>query len=183
MGFYSTQSLNLYVVRTNRQKEDHHGMRENTAPYVLTPNVGPGDYIEYVLYGEETEAWDGRDGDVSRMDGWAELDTRINDNKEKIIIISHLGRSPSIGEDGCEDAFGHDITTDLWLEVLDGANWNYAPCDIEIIAKPENKEERKQWRKPLKAKLNLQNNYWGIDNSDTEVKEEIDQEPLELSIY
>jgi hypothetical protein len=45
-----------------------------------------------------------------------------------------------LGEDGLEDAFGGDVTATLWLEALNGAEWDYAPCSIGIVPKPTPEE-------------------------------------------
>lgn len=134
------QNICIYIIKTNNNP-DHHGFHTNTSPYVLTTDPYPGDEIVYVLRGQVEKKYEG----IYLTEGSFQLGTHSLSSsvgeKTKIRILSHLGRSTLLGEDSAEEAFGNDCLVELVVEILNGKDWNYAPCEIEIIPKPDHKDK------------------------------------------
>lgn len=181
--FSQRKTLNLYFVKTDPSNPNHHGaLHTNTAPFVLTTSPAPGDQVEYVLSGSyETQFVFVSENDqqrIKRVGGQAELElfshapkqADFQSKKKKLRVLSHLGRSVMLGEDGTEDAFGHDVLADLWLEILNGGRWSYAPCSLEIEEKPEDPDRRDEWRarRSLQARWTPEQEWERVDTTSEE---------------
>lgn len=170
--------MSFYIIETDEENPRHHGMHKNTSPFVITANPNPGDNITYTLPFEIDKTFD-ENGQI--VNGTAEIScfsyTKEDRFQEvRIKVLSHLGRDVFLGEDGAEDAFGHDILVDLFLEVLKGCDWGYAPVDIEIVPKPERGSDKlsKQydeyilWRRCRHHFSYTPENGWKLESPDHE---------------
>lgn len=148
MTFCSFQYKSLYICDTKPNVAGHHGLHTNTAPYVITESPGKGDTIQYVLRGSYSLTYNDNNLIAS---GEASLTLFDYEEKANILVISHLGRSCSIGEDGAEDAFGEDVSATLFMEKLfpTEKDWGYAPCSI-----------KKEKSKPIYLKFKFTDQGW-----------------------
>lgn len=116
----------LFIVRTSMDRGDHHGLHTNTSPFVLTDSPKAGDVVEtYLAISGDYEI---ANESLKLVSG----SIRLCDNY-RFALLSHAGRSALLGEDGLEDATGHDCLLELVGERLLGTKtWSYAPCDLRV---------------------------------------------------
>jgi len=139
----SQTTHNLYVVLTSARSVDHHGLHTTTSKYLLARFVRPGDSVVAVLEGLVITVCEWTEDDrceIVSQEAHLDMTSRWQLHGEKpeadgdactIIIRGHLGRAVMLGEDGAEDAFGHDVLAQLWLETLSTeCPWAYAPVDV-----------------------------------------------------
>jgi hypothetical protein len=157
--------LNLYVVRPKKK-------HQTNAPHVLTTEagLGAGDEIVFVADGYYYRnvingEWDGT-GTAQLFFSEHEAGKTYADTC--LELVSHSGRSAMIGEDGLEDAFGNPILAKLWTEVLNKAEWRYAPCEARLLSEPEDEQLYEAWREKFKSartglKASCSNFVWTLE--------------------
>lgn len=143
----------LYIVHMDESQHRHAEFRHQ-APYVITDEPSAGDRIAFVLNTCMLQTVEhGRvvEGQAS-VDLYSEMGgpdpTRI------VRLKSRPGRYASISED-IESASGEPALVPLWLERLNGADWQYAPIDIEAV-----EASRKQLFNRLKARFDPNEDEW-----------------------
>ena len=124
----------LYLVCTDPENPDHHGLHTNTAPYLLTQRPGRGDKIAAVIEGAKFLTLDGC--------VLARLSSRVR-------LSGHPGRSALLGEDTLDEAHGRDALSGLVPELLTDATWQYAPVAAEDLDTQieEGKAWAREWRR------------------------------------
>lgn len=70
-------------------------------------------------------------------------------------LTSVLGRSVMLGEDGAEDAFGHNALHDHISAAINNNDWQRSLVACEIIMEPENDAEYDRWVE--------ENKKWKVD--------------------
>ncbi|MCG9890926.1 MAG: hypothetical protein MH252_07610 [Thermosynechococcaceae cyanobacterium MS004] len=136
--------MSFYIIKTDQQNPRHHGLHTNNSPYVITTDPSPGDEIVYVLPFSVRRQYD-ESGQICGGHAQIDCSSYLKENQSdsvRLRILSHLGRASFMGEDGTEDAFGHDMLVTLFLEVLRGCDWSYCPIDVEIVPKPEHSSDK-----------------------------------------
>jgi|GEM_PF-4856668 len=182
----TNESISLYIVETDRENGSHHGLHTNTSPFVISSVVYPGDKIAYILRGEITRQYNTEQGEYTSsavpVGGSAELSLfsfqSPDDRKTtKIRVLSHLGRGVFLGEDGAENAFGHECLSQLFIEIISGAGWIYAPIEVERIEQPSFDKadftSREWWEWICDETLKFScssNNIWIFDENRLEVE-------------
>lgn len=115
----------VYVVETGPHHQE--GLLHSlTAEHLLTFDPQPGDAI-FAQGAAHCGFSPGNRIVVSVVEIWARGDER--GFPPRVILSSHAGRSPSPGEDGLEDAYGHDVLGQALAEklyVLLGQAWRVA---------------------------------------------------------
>jgi hypothetical protein len=170
--------FNLYIVKSNNDSfwQSRGLLHTITSDHLLTWQVNPGDEIIYRIpcYLEK-----GEDGVYHlRIDLLVELPPDLG-NPEKPVwnrkgflkITTHLGRPVALGEDGCENAYGHNFFDYFLVQHrrapgLDLRELEYIPCSVECIPADtldddeykkavyqECFEFRSQWERPMKWKV------------------------------
>ncbi len=126
--------MKLFFVKKDPQNPRHHGLHTNGSSHVLTRIPQPGDEIEFLLSPEIR-----RDG-VS-LSPFSTTKASPYD-PVKIKVVSHPGRSALLAEDNLDAAFGNEVLGELVCEILNGANWKYAPVEVEILREPPHSREK-----------------------------------------
>ena len=120
----------LYIVKARQIPGTMHTI---TSPHLLTESPGAGDEIVKVI--------SGRKGLDLERQIYTFASLRCNDGK----LLSHAGRSAMLGEDGLESASGNDALEELARELLEGAEWRYAPVEWAPDAEDACTTEVVQW--------------------------------------
>jgi hypothetical protein len=175
----------FFIALTSDDSPRHHGdFHRNTSQYVVTTFPRPGDLIKYTLPGVVIDDYDIVDGELVLQSRKAELSvfsvTENSQEKEvKLRVLSHPGRSPMLGEDTLDDAFGYECLASLWLEKLDERVWQYAPCEVEEIPEPGDEAGEEAWMRwrfddKIRAEWDEENG-WTLVNTDAELESRVNK--------
>ena len=145
--------FSIYIVKTDRANPRHHGLHTNTSSHVITLTPSPGDQIEFVCRGEKNEIFTAVENGSLQTGGSASVifysETAQSPHKHVgIKITSHPGRATMLGEDGLEDAFGNSIAP-LLCELLNRADWKYAPVEVEVAPLDQASEFQFQYQRDI----------------------------------
>lgn len=140
----------MYVVETDPENPRHHEGVANKSTYLITTQPKPGDRIIYVL--EDDAPW----GDEK-----AGLQLFSYTKKSRVDRVKcNLRRSAQSGESG-------EYLSKLWLEKLNGsADWEYAPCEVELIPEPNytQKKEWEQWKFNSRLEATHKQGRWILED-------------------
>lgn len=156
-AFFDSSSRPVYLVEADPARHGRYSLHTLTARHLLTLRPAARDVI--YASGTAMATWSDRSG----ISLWVELWREGADNPRDYTyfrVTSHPGRSALLGEDGLEDAYGHDVLTDLVAEHLDprpattsedgvaypprlcwatiaGEPWRYAPVHVTELPDPD----------------------------------------------
>ena len=134
------EGFNLYVIRLDRENR-RHNLRLLTdmvvATHLLTARPAPGDLIDFVLEGHVYKVFTVyQHGARSLTQGEAELDLHSYSKNGGRIKLKSAG----------------NLIQHLWLEKLNGAEWDYAAIEVEVVTEPEKDNDFDEWLKGRKIK-------------------------------
>lgn len=162
-------SFTLYLVKTDKKNPRHHGLHTNTSSHVLTRRPSPGDLIDFVCEGEINRYFSAVENGQLQTGGygWIALWSQTAEKEFDTVglkITTHGGRSALLGEDGFEEAFGNSIDGVL-LEMLNGAEWHYAPVTVEPF-KITKEEEVTEYQFQFSRNVNGQGQGWTLKSDE-----------------